>query len=168
MDGGVIASPAQKYCERKETKMNDDRHDVPQRKTVGRPFESADHRINRGGRPKHFDQFRKLAQRISHEKVLGPNGNTITRAEQLLRRWAQSRVPALQLAFAAYCWGKPPEKIEATGLENKPVLRLYFAHEEPGFFEKHPDLRPTGRGRILPEDAPNGEGTLRLRLPNAD
>jgi hypothetical protein len=73
------------------------------------------------GRPKHFDQFRKLAQRISHEKVIGPDGNTLTMVESILRSWAKSKQPALQLAFVAYCLGKPPEKLEMNELEPKPL-----------------------------------------------
>jgi hypothetical protein len=143
-------------------------NDEPQRKPPGRPFSGNDSRINRHGRPRHFDQFRKLAQRISHEKVIGPDGDTLTRVESILRSWARSKQPALQLAFVQYAYGKPPEKIETDGLENKPILRLYFAHEEPGYFDKHPDERPTGRGRIFPDTAPNGEGILRPLLPDAD
>ena len=75
-----------------------------------------DPRCNRNGRPKSFDQLRSLALQIAAENVIDAGGNTITRAEQLLRSWAKSRQPALQLAFAAYAWGKPPEKIEAPGL----------------------------------------------------
>ena len=138
--------------------MNDD--EAQQQKTragvTGKGFVKGDPRINRLGRPKHFDQFRALAQRISHEKVIGPDGNTLTRAEQLLRSWAKSRVPALQLAFAAYCWGRPPEKIETTGLEDKPVLILHYGHE----FDKIERLR---RG-LQPPDDDNG-APLRLKGP---
>jgi hypothetical protein len=116
--------------------MNDD----TQPKTPGRPFHSGDSRINRHGRPKYFDQFRKLAQRIAVEKVVGPDGNTLTRVEQLLRSWSKSKQPALQLAFVAYAYGKPPEKLEVNELEPRTVLRLHFAHEEPG----HPDYRLPG------------------------
>lgn len=53
----------------------------------------------------------------------------MTRGEALLRSWVKSRIPALQLAFAAYAWGKPPEKIEAEGLQPKTRLILHYAHE---------------------------------------
>jgi hypothetical protein len=134
--------------------MNDEpQQQKPRTGIIGRAFVKGDSRINRCGRPRHFDQFRKLAQRISHEKIVGPDGNTITRAEQLLRSWAKSRVPALQLAFAAYCRGKPPEKVELEGLEPKNTLHLHFAHE----FDRVEALR---RG-LQPPDDDNG-ASLRL------
>jgi len=38
---------------------------------------------------------------------------------------------ALQKAFVEYAFGKVPDKLETTGLENKPVLILHYAHERP-------------------------------------
>jgi len=151
--------------------MNDD--EPQQQKTrvgvTGKGFVKGDPRINRLGRPKHFDQFRKLAQRISHEKVIGPDGNTITRAEQLLRRWAQSRVPALQLAFAAYCWGKPPEKFELDQLQPRPRLILHFAHEAPDYQPgpiRHTFHRDSdGVTRLAPPSDDDNGGSLRLEGP---
>ena len=75
----------------------------------------------------------------------------MTRLEVILRDWAGSRDPQKQIALVQYGFGKPSDKVEATGLENKTVLRLHFAHEEPGYFDKHPDKRPVGVGGILPE-----------------
>ena len=146
-------------------------NDEPQPKPPGRPFTGNDSRINRHGRPRHFDAFRKLAQRISHEKVIGPDGNTITRAEQLLRRWAQSRVPALQLAFAAYCWGKPPEKFEVDELQPKTRLILHFAHEAPDYQPgpiRHTFRRDSDGVTRLAPPCDDGEGTRRPLLPDAD
>lgn len=143
---------------------DDDQHDdEPQRKNVGRPFAKGDSRINRGGRPRHFDTFRKLAQRISHEKVIGPDGDALTRAESLLRSWSKSKCPQLQLAFVQYAYGAPPTKIETTGLEDKPTLILHWAHELDKKFGETPV-----RERILPDSTANGEGTLRPSLPDAD
>jgi hypothetical protein len=127
-------------------------NDEPQRKPVGRPFEKDDSRINRAGKPRHFDAFRELAQAISHERVIGPDGNTLTRVEALLRSWSKSKCPQLQLAFVQYAYGKPPEKIEAN-LEPKTTLRLYYAHE------KIPD-RETSAFQVLP---PNVERLRRLK-----
>jgi hypothetical protein len=96
-----------------------------------RPFVAGDPRINRRGRPKNFDAFRELAQAIAHEKTAGDNGETITIVESILRSWAKSKEPALQKAFVEYAFGKVPDKLETTGLENKPVLILHYAHERP-------------------------------------
>ena len=92
----------------------------------------------------------------------------MTRLEVILRDWAGSKDPQKQIALVQYGFGKPVDRIETTGLENRPILRLHFAHEEPGYFDKHPDMRPTGGGRIFPDTASNGEGTLKPLLPDAD
>jgi hypothetical protein len=94
-----------------------------------RPFVPGDPRINRRGRPKNFDAFRRLAQAIAHEP--DPQNPSITTVEGILRSWAASREPVLQKAFIEYCYGKPPEKLETTGLENKTTLILHYAHERP-------------------------------------
>ena len=71
----------------------------------GKPFVKGDPRINRKGRPKTFDAFRELAQAIRHEVALKQgepliiNGHTVTVAEAILRQWAQSKDPRLQMAF---------------------------------------------------------------------
>ena len=63
--------------------MNND--DEPQRRTDGlQPFVKGDPRINRTGRPKTFREFRRLAQQIAAERVLGPNGEMVTRGDLLL------------------------------------------------------------------------------------
>jgi len=96
---------------------------------TGKGFIKGDKRIRRSGHPHSFHELRELGLRIAAEKVIAADGELITRAEHLLRSWAKSRVPALQLAFAAYCWGKPPEKLEINELAPRTVLRLHFAHE---------------------------------------
>ena len=134
--------------------MNDD----PQRKPVGRPFCRGDSRINRAGRPKGFDKVRALAKMIAGEDVIGADGNTISRAELLLRQWSRSKNPKLQMLFIEYAFGPvPPTKVEADALEPRTALRLYYAHERPDL------LQPGG-----PINAVNGEGTRRNLLPDAD
>jgi hypothetical protein len=123
---------------------------------IGRPFRTGDGRINRRGRPRNFDAFRELAQAIAHETTTDKNGNVITIAERILRSWAESKEPMLQRSFIEYAFGKPPDKIE-TNLAPKTTLRLYFAHEEPGWQQPG--------GAII---GVNGEGTRRPLLPDAD
>jgi hypothetical protein len=106
--------------------MNDD----PQRKPVGRPFCRGDSRINRAGRPKGFDEVRALAQMIAGEDVVGADGNTITRAELLLRQWSRSKNPMLQKLFVEIAFGPvPPTKVEANALKPRTTLFLHFPHE---------------------------------------
>jgi hypothetical protein len=100
-----------------------------------KPFTKGDRRINRKGRPKSFDEFRRLAQQIAHEKITDKDGEVMTRAEAILRGWTTSKQPVLQLAFIAYCYGKPPEKLEMNPLENKTRLILHWAHERPDLLE---------------------------------
>ncbi len=90
-----------------------------------KPFgKGYDPRRNLKGRPKSFDEVRALAQEISHEEK---NGKLAV--ERVLRRWMDSPEPALQKAFIEYAFGKVPDKLETTGLENKPVVFLHYAHE---------------------------------------
>ena len=45
----------------------------------------SDPRINRKGRPRSFDELRKLAQAIANETTTDTQGNKITTADALLR-----------------------------------------------------------------------------------
>jgi hypothetical protein len=100
-----------------------------------RPFKPGDGRINRAGRPKNFDAFRELCQKICHERVT-LDGEVMTRLEVILRDWAGSKDAQKQIALVQYGYGKPPDKIE-TNLAPITTLRLYYAHERPGW--QHPD-----------------------------
>ena len=104
------------------------------RRVRGKPFKKGnqhrfkkgeDPRRNAGGRPKSFDCFRAIAQRIAQEVTR----DGLTEAEALLREWRNSPEPTLQKAFAEYAFGKVPDKLETTGIENKSVLVLHFDHE---------------------------------------
>ncbi len=86
-----------------------------------RPFVKGDARINRKGRPRSYDQLRKLAQAIAHETTTDNQGNEITTAVAILRSWATSKQPSLQIAFIEYAFGRVPEKIETAGRDGVPL-----------------------------------------------
>ena len=98
---------------------------------TGKGFVKGDPRINRKGRPRSYDQLRKLAQAIANETTTDNEGNQITTVVAILRSWARSKQPSLQIAFVEYAYGKVPNKLETSLLENKPILILRHAHERP-------------------------------------
>jgi hypothetical protein len=109
-----------------------------------RNFIKNDPRINRRGRPRGFDAFRRKAQEIAHETVTDSEGNTVMCVEAVLRSWAKSSEPVLQKAFIEYCFGKVPDKLETTPLENKKTLILHYGHE----------FKRVERDRLLGDDNP--------------
>ena len=91
-----------------------------------KPFAKGhDPRRNLKGRPRSFDEVRALAQQIAH--TTEENGREAV--VNVLESWKDSPEPSLQKAFIEYAFGKVPDKIEATGLENKTTLVLHFDHE---------------------------------------
>lgn len=76
-----------------------------------KPFKKGDKRINRKGRPKDFAGVRALAQTIAHEDI--SDGMTVT--EAILRKWAGSKDPRLQLQFMEVAFGKVPNPVEVSG-----------------------------------------------------
>ena len=90
-------------------------------------FVKGDPRINRKGRPKTSDAFRSLAQQIAHEAALKNgeplviDGHIVTVTEAILRQWAQSKDPRLQMAFIEVAYGKVPVRTELTGKNGEPM-----------------------------------------------
>ncbi len=84
-------------------------------KTGKGSFTKGDSRINRKGRPKSFDALRALAQQISHEAIVAKDGDTYTVTEAILRKWATSGNPQLQMKFIEIAFGKVPDQVEVNG-----------------------------------------------------
>jgi len=95
-----------------------------------KPFTKGDKRINRKGRPVTFDALRTLAQEISHETIPGKDGNPYTVAEAILRKWATSPNPALQMKFIEVAFGKVPEEMKLSGdVSGEVVIRIIYGND---------------------------------------
>jgi len=84
-------------------------------------FVKGDKRINRKGRPKDFNALRELAQEIAHEELA--DKRTVVQA--IMRKWAGSNDPRLQMAFVEYAYGKvpaPPVDINASVVTTEVTL----------------------------------------------
>lgn len=80
-------------------------------------FVKGDPRINKKGRPKSFDQLRKLAQEISHKTLIAKDGTLTTVTEAILQQIAKEN-PKLFLEIA---YGRVPLPLQISGDGNKPV-----------------------------------------------
>lgn len=94
--------------------MDDETSNTGKRRKPG-TFTKNDPRINRKGRPKNFDQLRAIALEIAAEQAKGRGGEPIiidgrevTIAEAIMRQWAASPNPALQMKFVELTFGKVP------------------------------------------------------------
>ena len=75
-------------------------------------FVKGDKRINRKGRPRSFDELRKLAQIIAAEPI--SESEKMTRIEALLRVMSSSRNPADRKTFLEYAFGKVQDRVDLT------------------------------------------------------
>jgi len=97
-----------------------------------KPFKKGDPRINRNGRPRSFDAWRKLTQEILTEVALDANGQPIiinghkaTVAEMIARGWARDKKKQTELIEAAF--GKVPQPLELGGKDGQPIqIQVYI------------------------------------------
>ena len=98
---------------------------------TGKGFVKGDPRINRKGRPRTFDQLRRLAISILSEPAKGEDGQPIvidghiaTNVEIILRTAMRSPRFAQLLLEVAY--GKVPDRVEVSGRDGAPIeVRAY-------------------------------------------
>ena len=124
---------------------------------VGKPFtKGSDPRRNTRGRPKNFDELRRLSQLIGAEETTDSKGNVMTRIEHVLRKLAASSDPQALRIFLEYGFGRPVDRLEVDEVQPKPTLILHYAHERPDL------VQPAGQIKAV-----NGAVTRRPLLPGA-
>lgn len=92
-------------------------------------FAKGDPRINRKGRPRQFDAFRRLAVDVAGRAavdvkgspVLDADGDPLTFAQAILLGWAMSPSSETQRMFIEYAYGKVPAVTEITGKDGDPL-----------------------------------------------
>ena len=108
-------------------------------------FVKGDPRINRKGRPRTFDQLRRLALSLLNEPVKGPNGqplviddHIVTRVELILRGAMNNPRFAQWILEVAY--GKVPDRVEVSGRDGAPIeVRAYDYYAAAAAIAARPD-----------------------------
>jgi hypothetical protein len=127
--------------------VNDDSNTAQKERkprSLGVPFVKGDPRINRKGRPRTFDELRKLAQDLAHSEIKTGKMKGMTVATAILASWAASREPTLQKAFIEYAYGKVSEKLETEHTE-KAIILVKHSHERT---EENEQQAPRHNGHI--------------------
>lgn len=91
-----------------------------------KPFTKGDKRINRKGRPKSFDQLRKLALQLAHEETETKQGE-MTAVEIILRQMMQDKKQ--REIFLQYAYGKVPDELNVKQ-SGKVTLKLQWPEDE--------------------------------------
>jgi len=108
-------------------------------------FTKGDPRINRKGRPKTFDQLRRLALSLLNEPAKGPDGQPLaidghiaTNVEIILR--SAMRHPRFAQWILEVAYGKVPDKVEVSGRDGAPIqVRAYDYYAAAAAIAARPD-----------------------------
>jgi len=119
---------------------------------VGKPFVKGDPRINRKGRPRSFDQLRRLVLSILQEPAKGKDGSPIiinghiaTNVELILRSAMQNPKFAQWVLEVAY--GKVPDKLEVSGRDGAPLkVQAYDYYSAATAIAARPDADSPASG----------------------
>ena len=112
---------------------------------TGKGFVKGDPRINRKGRPRSFDQLRKLALSLLNEPAKGADGQPIvigdhvaTNVEMILR--SAMRNPRFAQWVLEVAFGKVPDKVEVSGRDGAPLkVQAYDYYAAASAIAARPD-----------------------------
>ena len=112
---------------------------------TGKGFVKGDPRINRKGRPRTFDQLRRLALSLLNEPAKGPDGRPLvidghvaTNVEIILR--SAMRNPRFAQWILEVAYGKVPDKVEVSGRDGAPIeVRAYDYYAAAAAVAARPD-----------------------------